>query len=168
VIVLGEELVAAIHEHGQRAYPEECCGALLGSSAGGAARVERIRPIDNVREDERQRRFLVDPRDYLAAEREARGRGLELLGFYHSHPDHPAEPSRFDRLHAWPNLHYVILAVAAGEPRELTSWLLTEDRSAMRPERVVVAPPHAIAVVGTGEPSATSRQGARLTTSTPR
>jgi proteasome lid subunit RPN8/RPN11 len=146
VILLGEEQVGAIREHGRSAYPEECCGALLGRSDEGVARVEVVRAIDNVREDERQRRFLVDPREYLAAERAAREQGLELLGFYHSHPDHPAEPSRFDRLHAWPNLHYAIVAVAAGEPRELTSWLLTEDRGAMRPERVVLAEASAVAI----------------------
>jgi proteasome lid subunit RPN8/RPN11 len=145
VILFGEEQASAIGEHGRAAYPEECCGALLGRSDEGAARVEVVRPIANVRADERRRRFLVDPREYLAAERAARERGLELLGFYHSHPDHPAEPSRFDRLHAWPNLHYAILAVSAGEPRELTSWLLTEDRAAMRPERVVLAEPSAVA-----------------------
>jgi proteasome lid subunit RPN8/RPN11 len=140
VIVLAEPHAAAIRDHGRRTYPEECCGVLLGSN-GTVPRVEAVRAIDNVRQDERQRRFLIDPRDYLAAEREARERGLEVLGFYHSHPDHPAEPSTYDRLHAWPNLHYVIVAVAAGEPGEMTSWLLAEDRATMRPERIAGRPP---------------------------
>ena len=110
---------------------------LLGR-AGEVPRVEAVRPIANVREDERRRRFLIDPRDYLTVEREARARGLDVLGFYHSHPDHPAVPSDFDRLHAWPNLHYVILAVAGGHPGELTSWRLSEDRTAMQPEPVAM------------------------------
>jgi proteasome lid subunit RPN8/RPN11 len=136
VIVLAEPHAYAIREHGRRAYPEECCGVLLGRNGSTAPRVEVVREFANVHEDERRRRFLIDPRDYLAAEREARERGLVVLGFYHSHPDHPPEPSTFDRVHAWPNLHYLIVGVAAGVPGEITSWLLSEDRSTMRPERI--------------------------------
>jgi proteasome lid subunit RPN8/RPN11 len=72
-------------------------------------------------------------------ELEADRRGLVVLGFYHSHPDHPAVPSEFDRQHAWPNLHYVIVTVDAGAPREMTSWLLSEDRSIMREEAILPA-----------------------------
>jgi proteasome lid subunit RPN8/RPN11 len=140
VIVLAERHAAAIRDHGRRAYPEECCGILLGRNGTTAPRVEVVRELSNVHEDERRRRFLIDPRDYLAAEREARERGLVVLGFYHSHPDHPPEPSTFDRVHAWPNLHYVIVTVAAGEPGEITSWLLSEDRATMRPERIALQP----------------------------
>ena len=139
MIALDEARAGAIREHGRRAYPEECCGALLGRFVDGVATVEVARPIANVREDGRRRRFLVDPRDYLEVEREADRRGLAVLGFYHSHPDHPAAPSDFDRRHAWPNLHYVIVAVEAGVPREMTSWLLSEDRSIMREESILLA-----------------------------
>ena len=129
----------AIREHGRRTYPEECCGALLGRFVDGVPTVELVRPIANVREDARGRRFLVDPHDYLQVEQEADRRALAVLGFYHSHPDHPAAPSDFDRKHAWPNLHYLIVAVDAGAPRELTSWLLSEDRSIMREEPILPA-----------------------------
>jgi len=139
VIALDEAQAATIREHGLRTYPEECCGALLGRFVDGLAVVELAWPIVNVRPDTRRRRFLVDPRDYLTVEREAARRGLEVLGFYHSHPDHPALPSEFDRQHAWPNLHYVIVEVDAGVPREITSWLLSEDRSIMREERILPA-----------------------------
>lgn len=141
MIVLADRHAEAIRTHGRCAYPEECCGVLLGSDGGTAPRVEVVRELSNVHDDERRRRFLIDPRDYLAAEREARERGLVVLGFYHSHPDHPPEPSTFDRVHAWPNLHYVIVGVAAGEPGEITSWLLSEDRASMRPERVAAEAP---------------------------
>ena len=138
MIALRESEVAAIRAHGRETYPDECCGALLGRLQGEVAVVEAVEAIRNVREtEERRRRFLVDPRDYLAIEREASRRGLEVLGFYHSHPDHPAAPSAFDRLHAWPNLHYLILSVADGEPIELTSWLLSEDRSMMGSEPIL-------------------------------
>ena len=129
----------AIREHGRRTYPEECCGALLGRFVDGVPTVELVRPIANVRENARGRRFLVDPHDYLQVEQEADRRALAVLGFYHSHPDHPAAPSDFDRKHAWPNLHYLIVAVDAGAPRELTSWLLSEDRSIMREEPILPA-----------------------------
>jgi proteasome lid subunit RPN8/RPN11 len=138
VITLSVEHLDAIREHGRRAYPEECCGVLLGRNGDVAPQVETLRAIDNVHADERSRRFLIDPRDYLAAEREARARGLVVLGIYHSHPDHPAQPSEHDREHAWPNLHYLILAVGRGEPGELTSWVLSDDRLTMRPERLAV------------------------------
>ena len=139
MIALDAGHVAAIRDHGRRAYPEECCGVLLGRDDREVPRVEVVREIPNVQEDQRRRRFLIAPADYLATERQARGLGLAVLGFYHSHPDHPAQPSEHDRLQAWPHLHYLIVAVASGEPGELTSWTLTDDRAAMRPERIAVA-----------------------------
>ena len=95
MIALGPEHEATLREHARRAYPEECCGALLGqlgSPDGESASVRAVQPIDNARADERRRRYLVEPADYLSAERTARALGLALLGFYHSHPDHPAVP----------------------------------------------------------------------------
>ena len=139
MIALPGKPAAAIRAHARRAYPEECCGVLLGRDAGSGANVEALVEIENARGEERERRFLVRPQDYLAAERAAAGRGLVLLGFYHSHPDHPARPSAFDLGHAWPNLHYLIVAVAGGEPGEMTSWVLREDRTAFAPERLDIA-----------------------------
>ena len=139
MIALTAGHVTAIREHGRRTYPEECCGALLGRFVDGVPTVELVRPIANVREDARGRRFLVDPHDYLQVEQEADRRAMVVLGFYHSHPDHPAVPSDFDRQHAWPNLHYLIVAVDAGAPRQVTSWLLSEDRSIMREEPILPA-----------------------------
>jgi len=139
VIALLETQARNIRDHGRRTYPEECCGALLGRFVDGVPTVEVARAIANVRATARGRRFLVDPSDYLQVEQEAAQRGLEVLGFYHSHPDHPAVPSEFDRQHAWPNLHYVIVTVEAAVPREITSWLLSEDRSIMREEPILAA-----------------------------
>ena len=137
MIALDDRELATIREHGRQAYPEECCGALLGRMREAIPVVEAVLWIPNIREDARDRRFLVDPRDYLALERAAGKMGLVLLGFYHSHPDHPAAPSEFDRQHAWPNLHYLIVAVASGEPAEMTCWLLSEDRSMMESEPIL-------------------------------
>jgi proteasome lid subunit RPN8/RPN11 len=118
-------------------YPEECCGSILGRTDGDAAVVVRVEALDNARSNQRHRRFLISANDFRQAELEAERLGVDLLGFYHSHPEHPARPSEFDRLHAWPNLHYVIVAVALGVAGDVTSWQLTEDREAFREETIL-------------------------------
>jgi proteasome lid subunit RPN8/RPN11 len=128
-----------IREHGRRAYPEECCGALLGSNGPGGDVVASAEPIANSRADRRDRRFRIAPEDYLRLERRAAEEGRTLLGFYHSHPDHPAVPSEYDREHALPFFHYVVLGVASGEPGELASWVLSEDRGAFGREELLPA-----------------------------
>ena len=115
-----------IRRHGRESYPDECCGALVGR--GGL--VTEALALPNAAPDSARRRFVVEPGEYRAAERRATERGAELLGFYHSHPDHPARPSRYDLDHAWPVFAYVIVAVEGGRPGALTSWRLREDRSA--------------------------------------
>ena len=86
-------------------------------------------PLENVTGDERRRRFLISPEAYRRAEAEADSTDRRLLGFYHSHPDHPAEPSAFDLEHAWPNLSYVIVSVRGGRVEDVRSWRLRPDRS---------------------------------------
>jgi proteasome lid subunit RPN8/RPN11 len=115
-----------IRGHGTETYPDECCGALLGPRQGEL--VEAF-ALPNETSGERRRRFLIGPEEYRAAERRAAEIGQELLGFYHSHPDHPAVPSAFDLEHAWPNLSYIIVSVKNGRPDELRSWRLKADRS---------------------------------------
>ena len=138
MIVLAPDHAAAIRAHAERTYPEECCGVLIGRADGEPPRVALVREIANVHDEERRRRFLLDPREHLSAQKEARARGLAVIGVYHSHPDHPAQPSEHDRQHAWPNLHYVIVAVEHGKAGEITSWTLSEDCSVMQPERLAV------------------------------
>ena len=115
----------AIRAHGQETYPHECCGALIG--AGG--HVSAIVALPNTTEEGPRRRFLVRPSDYREAERRASELGGELLGFYHSHPDHPARPSQYDLDHAWPTFAYIIVAVAQGAAADMTVWFLKDDRS---------------------------------------
>ncbi|MGD9902666.1 MAG: Mov34/MPN/PAD-1 family protein [Vicinamibacterales bacterium] len=122
---LGAGVRAAIEAHGREAYPHECCGALLGEGDV----VHAVHPLPNVTTEGPRRRFRVDDRDYLAAERKASAAGLSLLGFYHSHPDHPAEPSQYDLDHAFPTFVYPILSVQQGEPTALRAWRLRDDRS---------------------------------------
>ena len=115
----------AIRAHGQAIYPHECCGALLGRDN----QVTDIVALPNTTEEGPRRRFLVRPSDYREAERRASEIGAELLGFYHSHPDHPARPSQYDLDHAWPTFAYIIVAVAAGSAGDMTVWYLKDDRS---------------------------------------
>ena len=115
----------AIRRHGEETYPHECCGALVGRGDGVTDAVA----LPNTTEEGPRRRFLVRPSDYRLAERRATELGGELLGFYHSHPDHPARPSQFDLDHAWPTFAYVIVAVAAGASQAMTVWFLKDDRS---------------------------------------
>jgi proteasome lid subunit RPN8/RPN11 len=121
---------AEIDAHAAQTYPDECCGILLGRESDGARVVERLLPIDNQWDaGERRRRFLITPQDMLRAEREGRLTGLDVLGFYHSHPDAPARPSEFDREHAWPWYSYLIAGVVKGTVETLTGWQLHDDRA---------------------------------------
>jgi proteasome lid subunit RPN8/RPN11 len=133
---------AAIRAHGREAFPHECCGALLGQDG----MVREAYALPNTTEEGPRRRFLVRPDDYRAAEQRARAAGFDLLGFYHSHPDHPARPSQYDLDHAWPSLSYVIVSVMAGADDRLTSWRLRDDRSAFDEEAVHItkSPDHEI------------------------
>ena len=115
----------AIRRHGEETYPHECCGALVGR--GDA--VTDIVALPNTTEEGPRRRFLVRPSDYRLAEQRATELGGELLGFYHSHPDHPAKPSQYDLDHAWPTFAYVIVSVAVGKSELMTVWFLKDDRS---------------------------------------
>ncbi|HEX9365624.1 MAG TPA: pyridoxal-phosphate dependent enzyme [Vicinamibacterales bacterium] len=127
------EARAEIRAHGVATYPDECCGVLLGPRDGLVSDTWRL---DNNTDLERRRRFLIGPDDYRRAEGRASARGLEIVGFYHSHPDHPAEPSAFDLAHAWPNLSYVIVSIRGGVPREMRSWRLRADRSGYDEESI--------------------------------
>ena len=119
------EVASAIRRHGEETYPHECCGALVGREGQTLA----IVPLPNTTEEGPRRRFLVRPSDYRMAEQRARELDGDLLGFYHSHPDHPARPSQYDLDHAWPTFAYVIVSVAAGAAADMTVWWLKDDRT---------------------------------------
>jgi proteasome lid subunit RPN8/RPN11 len=129
---------ARMREHLAAAYPEEGCGVLLGAESDGTRAVAEVVTIDNRREGERERRYLITPEQFLGAEKQARDRGLDVIGFFHSHPDHPAEPSAFDLEHAWPYYSYLIVSVRGGTPREAAAWRLADDRSRFDPEPLII------------------------------
>jgi proteasome lid subunit RPN8/RPN11 len=126
--------LAGIKRHAERGYPYEVCGFLLGAGVPtGRFAVSALRPTDNLRADEARTRYLIDAESYRATEREAAEQNLDIVGFYHSHPDAPARPSDFDREHAWPSMVYLIVAVTPTGAGEATGWLLADDRSRFVP-----------------------------------
>jgi len=124
-LIMTPEIDQAIRLHGQETYPHECCGALIGTADAVTSTVA----LPNTTEEGPRRRFLVRPSDYRQAEQRATEIGGELLGFYHSHPDHPARPSQYDLDHAWPTFAYIIVSVMNGASGDMTVWYLKHDRS---------------------------------------
>jgi proteasome lid subunit RPN8/RPN11 len=119
LVRLAPEALEAIRSEAARAYPHEGCGALLGRHP---AEVSETLALPNQEQAQPRVRFTVSPQDYLSTEATADARGLALLGFWHSHPDHPARPSQTDRAYAWPGLLTLVIAVTRGQPGELTAW----------------------------------------------
>jgi proteasome lid subunit RPN8/RPN11 len=130
-------LVEGIRREGELAYPAECCGVLGGRIVGESKEVSRLVAMVTHRTDD-PRRYLITPEDLLRTTADLRRSDLEVLGYYHSHPDHPSAPSEFDSEHAWPWYSYIIVRVDRGRAAELTSWVLEEDCSAMRQESLEV------------------------------
>ena len=138
---LTKKIENEIRKAGADAYPNECCGILFGSEDGDDHIVKSLKTIENAREsDEQYHRFLITAEDMMQAELEARSLGLEIIGFYHSHPDHPAKPSDYDREHALPFYSYIILRVAEGKPELMTSWRLQLSREAFDSELFEIEP----------------------------
>jgi proteasome lid subunit RPN8/RPN11 len=153
VIEIPSALVRKIEAHAREAFPEEGCGFLVGS-AGDPRRVVEVRRAKNIASEDRRRRYRVDPLELLHADDDARKRGLDLIGIYHSHPNHPAVPSEFDRSHAASWYTYVILGIDDREPGELTAWRFDESVERFEPEGLGVTPGRAAGQA----PSRTSRQ----------
>ncbi len=147
---ISAELAEKIREHGVETYPYECCGALLGKEfgatagadsevigAGSSREIRSLHPLVNRRDDSPRNRFSVTADDVREAERAARAQGLDVIGWYHSHPDHPARPSEYDRDHAWPWYSYIIVSVHTGVPQDMTSWRLKDDRTGFLEEKIL-------------------------------
>ena len=139
MIRLPKEQLAEIREHGVRDYPYECCGLLLGRFGEDGKVVHETYPISNAREESAKRnRFLITPEELMRGERYARSRDLEVVGFYHSHPDSPAVPSKYDLEHAWPTYSYVIVSTSEGQSGDLLSWEQEADRSRFKQEELEI------------------------------
>jgi proteasome lid subunit RPN8/RPN11 len=139
-LIVDAQHVAAIRTHGEADYPHEACGLLGGETEDGRTIVRQLVPLPNERTDSARNRYQIDPEAFRRAQSVLDSQGLEIVGVYHSHPDHPAEPSVFDRDHAWPRLSYVIVAVAAGRAGDMKSWRLSDDRAAFSEEPITLEP----------------------------
>ncbi len=140
---VSKHLAEKIRRHGVDTYPHECCGALLGRDSEARSEtpgreVLGLHALVNRRDDSPRNRFSVTAEDVLDAEKVARQQSLDVIGWYHSHPDHPARPSEFDREHAWPWYSYIIVSVQNGAPQEMTSWRLNDDRAEFSSEALEI------------------------------
>jgi proteasome lid subunit RPN8/RPN11 len=141
ILKIPSEILKRIHAHGEAAYPEEGAGLMLGTTQGDAKQVTEIVPLANSREDgARRNRYFVTPQDYLVAEDKADRLGLDVLGVFHSHPDHPNQPSEFDLQWAMPWFSYLITSVHSGISTGSRSWQLADDRSQFLPEQLEILP----------------------------
>jgi proteasome lid subunit RPN8/RPN11 len=140
MLTLTAAALQSIHAHGEAAYPNEGVGLLLGTAQDGHKTASAVLPLANTwAAGEQTHRYQVSGDDMLAGEKEAARLGLDILGFFHSHPDHPAEPSRFDHEWAtWPWYSYVITTVTQGQATVTRSWQLREDRSAFDEETLTL------------------------------
>ena len=140
MIRITEKMLDEICAHGVRDYPYECCGLLLGRYREDGKAVTETYPISNAREESAKRnRFLIEPKELMEGERYARDKDLEVVGFYHSHPDSTAIPSRYDLEHAWPTYSYIIVSTTPGKAGDLYSWEQEADRSRFNQEQIIVA-----------------------------
>ena len=139
MIRIDQNQLEEIRAHGVRDYPYECCGLLLGRFGPDGKSVNETYPISNAREESAKRnRFLITPEELMRGEQYARANDLEVVGFYHSHPDSPAVPSQYDLEHAWPTYSYIIVSTRANEATDLFSCEQEPDRSKFNQEELVL------------------------------
>ena len=138
MIEINEQHLSEMRRHGERDYPFECCGLILGRfESNGHKLVIETFPISNAREEEAKRnRFLIRPEELRRGEKYAREKGLDVIGFYHSHPDERAVPSKYDLDHAWPTYSYIVVSVEKGQAVDLRSWEMEPDRSKFNAEEI--------------------------------
>jgi proteasome lid subunit RPN8/RPN11 len=156
MLILPSPLLTRMHAHLEAGYPHEACGILIGDIdvASGRKTVKDVALVENrwaddAANDLRGRsddeslanRFLISPEDMARADRDAGKRGLDIIGFFHSHPDHPSRPSETDRAFAWPVIAFVIVSVRAGQATTTQSWVLRDDREAFDEEEIHVEAP---------------------------
>ena len=135
MILLTQQIVSDIAEHAERDYPYECGGMLIGRFEGDRKTVTETFPLENAREEqERHNRVLILPKDVLRVEKYARAKKLDMVGYYHSHPDDRAVPSQYDLDHALPVWSYVIASVIEGKVADVRSWVMENDRSKFNKE----------------------------------
>ena len=139
MLKLSRDVFETIRKHGEQTFPHECCGVLLGKVNGAQRTVKEVFVIENQFEEaERYHRFLITPDNYMEAEAAARTKKLDIIGFYHSHPDSPSVASQYDLDHAFPWFSYMIVSIMKSKYRDHHSWVMENDRSKFNEESVVI------------------------------
>lgn len=126
-----------IFKHAEESYPNECCGIIVGTP-GDVKEASEVYRGRNVVVERARDRYELDPRDIIEAQRRARQASLDIIGYYHSHPDHPARPSQYDTERAWPGYSYIVVSVASGRAEVANSWVYNESTRAFEPEELVL------------------------------
>ena len=142
MLQIAPEVVEEIVQHGRQVYPAECCGILVGTT-GAEKRVVRAHPARNLHKEMSRDRYEIDPLDFWKADKTSRENslpGVEVIGFYHSHPDHPPHPSPVDRELAWPGYTYLIFSLVSGNTGYFKAWVLEESGTDFEEERVLIQP----------------------------
>lgn len=138
-LLLTPELKRRIEQSGVEAFPNECCGVMVGRDTPQGRVVERLEPMDNVWDEaEQRRRFAIDPKRLMQLDRDVALERKVVLGFYHSHPNHPARPSETDRQYGWPFYSYVIVSIQDRRPAEMTCWVLNEASEQFEEQGIVL------------------------------
>ena len=137
-INITQKIENAFTSHGEKDYPYECCGFILGHFQNSESFGIEYLPASNVKKENRERRFLIDPMAYQKVEDKADERELSVISIVHSHPDHPDQPSDFDRDHAWPGFSYIIISVQNGTATSYRSWQLNENREFFIEENIKI------------------------------
>ena len=137
-IVLTEDIINNFLKHGEKDYPFECCGFILGHFIDDKSVGTEYIATPNTKEENKERRFLIDPMVYQDAEDQADKKGISIISIVHSHPDHPDRPSDFDKNHAWPGFSYIIMSVKKGISVSYRSWKLNQDRTKFIKEKIVL------------------------------
>ena len=138
MLIISKTLLSELSAHGAREYPYECCGAMLGRMSAGEKQVTQLVSLQNESKENKKRRFAVTSEDYMKLAEKAKSAGLSLLGFYRSHPDHPAIPSETDLAYAWPVFSYIIQSVKNGEPGDIFSYTLDLNTDTMTEEKISI------------------------------
>ena len=136
MIAINNKNMDQIKKYVKEAYPNECCGLLVGKGADGLKEVHEVRALTNINTERANDRYEVDPAEYMKVDRDAASRKLSIIGIYHSHPDHPCKPSEFDAGRAWEGYSYMIIAVAKGADFEVKSWVFNESTKTFNEEEI--------------------------------
>jgi proteasome lid subunit RPN8/RPN11 len=137
MLKITETVLREIYDHTEASYPNECCGLMVGVMAGQTRTVHTFRKCKNLNTERARDRYEMDPMDMLRTEREFANSDWDIIGIYHSHPDHPSRPSQTDTDRAWPDYSYVIISVREGKVASANSWVLNESERKFYEEPLV-------------------------------